>query len=144
MIYRGALDAVHLVKDLFLLAFDHYADLFSESSQFICHVTKRLLHLIGVNDHHHIEISLYDGLGNIQDIDAVLRKIGTYLCDNAYCVLTNYRNNCFFIIALIFRMISCYYFYLYFYLLNYTLLHFATLCSFAERQSMSKVSHEVT
>lgn len=35
----------------------------------------------------------------------------------------------FFIIALIFRMISCYYFYLYFYLLNYTLLHFATLSS---------------
>lgn len=57
MIYRGALDAVHLVKDFFLLAFDHYADLFSESSQFICHVTKRLLHLIGVNDHHHIDIS---------------------------------------------------------------------------------------
>ena len=26
--------------------------------------------------------------------DAVFRKIGTYLCDNAYCVLTNYRNNC--------------------------------------------------
>ena len=140
MIYRGALDAVHLVKDLFLLAFDHYADLFSESSQFICHVTKRLLHLIGVNDHHHIEISLYDGLGNIQDIDAVLRKIVHTFAIMPTVSLPTTVIIVFFIIALIFRMISCYYFYL----LNYTLLHFATLCSFAERQSMSKVSHEVT
>ena len=37
----------------------------------------------GIHNHHHIEVTLYDGLRNIQNINAVLRKIGTYPCNNA-------------------------------------------------------------
>ena len=77
-----------------MLAADHYTDLISKGFQFFGKNSVVFLTFAGICYHHHVEISLYDGLGNIQDIDAVLRKIGTYLCDNAYCVLTNYRNKC--------------------------------------------------
>ena len=46
-----------------------------------------------VHDHHHVEVFLDDGLGNIKDVNFMVRKICTYLCDDAYGVFSYYGDN---------------------------------------------------
>ena len=39
-----------------------------------------------VNNHHHVEVLLYDGLRDIQDIDVLLCQIGTNSGDDTFCI----------------------------------------------------------
>lgn len=58
---------MHHVKDIFMLTADHYADLLSQCTEItgkLCHISC----LCSVHDHHHIEITVNDGLGNVQNV----------------------------------------------------------------------------
>ena len=75
---------MHQIKDFFFLAADLHADLFfTDPGKFVCDDAERFLGLCDIYDHHHIEISVYDGLGDIKDIDLVLRKICADACNDA-------------------------------------------------------------
>ena len=92
----GVSDAVHLGKDILMLHMDRHADFFPHFFQFLGKYIQLFRGQAGICDHHHIEISIYNGLGNIQDIHPVLCQISTYLCDNAYSIFSHYSNNCLF------------------------------------------------
>ena len=62
-----------------MLAADDNADGTSKLLQIFCKLCVGFLALGDVRYHHHVEISLYDSLRNIQDIHIVVCKIGTYL-----------------------------------------------------------------
>ena len=84
---------MHQVKNLFFLAFDLYTDLLaSKHSQFLSDLSERLFRRSDIDDHHHIKISLHDRLGDVQNVDAVLRKISANARNDSYGVFSNYCN----------------------------------------------------
>lgn len=87
---------MHFVENFFSLAFDHNADLFSDLFHLICHITKGVGGICSVYNHHHIKITGYDRLGNIQNVDLLFCQICTYPCNNTYRIFSNYSNNRFF------------------------------------------------
>ena len=64
------LDSVHYIEDVFMLAADYYADLISKGFQFFCKNPVIFLTFAGISYHHHVEVSLYDGLGDIKNVSS--------------------------------------------------------------------------
>jgi hypothetical protein len=50
--------------------------------------------MVHVHNHHHVEISLDNGLADIQDINVVVGQVGTHLCNNTDRIMSYYCNNC--------------------------------------------------
>ena len=90
------LDPVHLSEDLFSLAFDLHSDLVTYLVKLMLNIIKGLSGGRDVYYHHHIKVAAHYGLGNIKDIDVICRKIGAYLGDDAYCILSDYCDYYFF------------------------------------------------
>jgi hypothetical protein len=84
---------VHHIENFLALAFDLHAHSLTNIGEFIGYFLESFLHLAHVYDHHHVEILLYDGLRDIQDVDTVLCQIGTYLGDDTNGILAHYCNN---------------------------------------------------
>lgn len=78
---------MHLLEDFFSLAADLYADLLAQSVKVIRQLTSCLRGIIGIYDHHHVKIFLYDRLGDIQNVYLVLRKVRAYFCENTDSIL---------------------------------------------------------
>ena len=76
-------DPVHHVENILVLAADNHADGLAQTFQLPGHVRGGKVRIRGIRHHHHVEITLDDGLGNIFDIDPVLRQIGAYFGDDA-------------------------------------------------------------
>ena len=75
---------MHQVKNLFLLATNLNTDLFlADPGKFIRDDSEGFLGFCGIDDHHHVEIAFHDGLGDVKDIDLVLRKVCADACDDA-------------------------------------------------------------
>ena len=87
------LNSVHHIENFLALAFDLHAHSLTNIGEFIGYFLESFLHLAHVYDHHHVEILLYDGLRDIQDVDTVLCQIGTYLGDDTNGILAYYCNN---------------------------------------------------
>lgn len=87
------LNSVHHIENFLALAFDLHAHSLTNIGEFIGYFLESFLHLAHVYDHHHVEILLYDGLRDIQDVDTVLCQIGTYLGDDTNGILAHYCNN---------------------------------------------------
>ena len=88
------LDSVHLDEDILALDLNPYADFISCLLQFFRHLSKGLGHAADIHNHHHVEISLYDGLGNIQDVNLVPGQLCAFFCDDSYRVFSYYSDNC--------------------------------------------------
>ena len=87
------LDAVHHVEDFLTLAFYLNADALAELIEFIGNSFERCVHLAHVDNHHHVEILLHDGLGDIEDVDVFLCQIGANFGDDTFGILAYYCNN---------------------------------------------------
>ena len=85
---------MHHVKNIFMLAVDHNTDLLAQIFKLFCKFTAILFTFCCVCDHHHVEVPLNDGLGDIQNVNLILCKVCTNLCDNSYCVISYYCDNC--------------------------------------------------
>ena len=87
---------MHAFEDLALLEADletHVAAELRESSR---DVLGRLAAGRAVDDHHHVEVVLHDGLRDVEDVDLRLREIGAGLGEDADRVFSNNCNNGFF------------------------------------------------
>ena len=49
--------------------------------------------MIHIYDHHHIKKLLYDGLGNVQNVDLTVCQIGTDFRNDSYGIFSNYCDN---------------------------------------------------
>jgi hypothetical protein len=65
-----------------MLASDLHADLVAEGIEVLHHLAEWLGGPAGVDDHHHVEVALHDGLGDVLDIDLVVCKVGADLRDD--------------------------------------------------------------
>ena len=79
-----------------MLAADHYTDLISKGFQFFGKNSVVFLTFAGICYHHHVEISLYDGLGDIKNVYIIVCKISTNLCNNSYGIVSYYCDDCLF------------------------------------------------
>jgi hypothetical protein len=84
---------MHFIEDFFFLALDTDANAVSESVQLIADFTEGLLALCHIHDHHHVEITGDDGLGYVQDINALLRKIGADFGNDTNRIFAHDRDN---------------------------------------------------
>ena len=84
---------MHLVANILSLTFDLHSGLFPESDDLICHCGIVHCHLGCVDNHHHVEETLDDGLGNVKDIDLMVCHIGADLGDDADCVFADHGND---------------------------------------------------
>ncbi len=73
---------------------DHKSHVFSEVLESFGGLDEIALDAADVDDHHHVEEILEYGLIDVKDIDVLLRKICTYLCDDAYSVFSYYCDDC--------------------------------------------------
>jgi hypothetical protein len=86
-------DAVHGIEYFFLLAADLDADgISSEDIEFIGELSERNVQRRDIDNHHHIEISLDDGLRNIKNVDFSVCKECADTADNADLILS-YNGN---------------------------------------------------
>ena len=91
------LNTMHYIEDIFVLTADHYANLIADFRKFFRESRGIFIRFTGICNHHHVKIPLYDSLGNIQNVYVVVCKIGTYLCNDSYGVISYYCNDCFFL-----------------------------------------------
>lgn len=89
-----ALNSVHLVEDVFELTFDNDTKIFSDRSKVRGNLIERFVALRKVDDHHHVEEILDDGLRDVEDVDVVIGKVCAYPCDDADSILADNGNNC--------------------------------------------------
>ena len=88
-------DSVHHVEDLLFLAADIDSDFRRHALEPVDEFVIRDVNRLRVNNHHHVEDSHPDGLGNIEDICIVLKYKGTDPCNDACGVFSDNRNYCF-------------------------------------------------
>ena len=84
---------MHYIKYLLALALNLHAYALSKLCKFIGCLNERLLHFGHVDNHHHVEILLYDGLRYVEDVDIVVGKIGTHFSNDTLGVLAYYSND---------------------------------------------------
>ena len=82
------LDAVHLVEDLLQLYLHLYANVLTDLFEVGADGVEGCRRLGQVHNHNHVEVSVNDGLSDVENVNLVLGQIGTYGCDDAYVVLT--------------------------------------------------------
>ena len=66
---------MHLLEDLALLAADAHAELRAELRELRAEFVKCLFVLRGIYDHHHVEVSACDGLGDVEDVYVLFGEI---------------------------------------------------------------------
>ena len=105
---QGHLDAVHHVKYVLTLALHLHAYALAEVAKFLCHNRKLFLHLCHIDNHHHVEIFLNDGLRDVKNVDFVIGQIATNFGNDSNGVFANYCYNCFIYIPIMFIPVVCY------------------------------------
>ena len=88
-----ALDSVHLVKDVFQLALHLHTSVLAQCSQFVTQLIKSLDRLGQIHNHHHIEILLQNGLGDVKDVDLIVCQISADLGDDTNGIFAHDSNN---------------------------------------------------
>ena len=91
---RRTSDSVHHIKNILALRLDNHSDFPAELFQLPADRSEFLRGLRRVHNHHHVEISGYDRLRDVQNINAVLREIGTHFRDDSNPVFADHRYNC--------------------------------------------------
>ena len=79
-----------------MLAANDYTNLISQRRKLFGERPGILLGSTCVRHHHHIKISLDDGLSNIQDVYIVICQVRADLCDDAYGVVSYHCDDCLF------------------------------------------------
>ena len=97
---------MHLLEDLALLAADLQTHFETELRKLHAELVKRLLALAVVDDHHHVEVFLNDGLGDVENVDVVLGEERACLGENADDVLADDGDDCFFHMCLYYNKIT--------------------------------------
>ena len=86
---------MHLLEDLGLLAADLEAHAAADLAEFGGDVLEGRAALREVDDHHHVEIVLDDGLRDVEDVDLRLREMRAGLGEDAHGILAHYGYDCF-------------------------------------------------
>ena len=81
---------MHLVENLFLLALDIDALRFANGGKAVAEFAEWDVAVVYINDHHHREEILKDGLIDVEDINIVFCEVSADSGDDAYCVFANY------------------------------------------------------
>ena len=84
---------MHLLEDLGLLAADLEAHAAADLAEFGGNVLEGRAALREVNDHHHVEVVLNDGLRDVEDVDLRLREMRAGPGENADRV---FSDNCYY------------------------------------------------
>ena len=85
---------MHLGEDLFALAADAHADLVAELFEVVHDLAEFLVGIGIVDNHHHVEETVDDGLRDIEHVDLMFGQIGADACDDADSVLTDDGDDC--------------------------------------------------
>ena len=85
---------MHLVEYIFPLAFDLDTGIFSESCNLLDHGCIVDCHLGSIDNHHHVEESLDDGLRNVKNINLMVSHISADLSNDADGVFADYSDDC--------------------------------------------------
>ena len=85
---------MHLIEYVFPLAFDLDSGILSEFCDLLDHSRIVDCHLRRIDNHHHVEESLNDGLGDVENVDLIICHIGADLGDDADCVLADNGDDC--------------------------------------------------
>ena len=82
-------DSMHLVKDVLTLTLDLDSFFVADEAELFCHLVELSFILGYIDNHHHVEKLLHDGLGNVKNVDVMLCQISTYRRDNSDSVFTD-------------------------------------------------------
>mgnify|MGYP007044204873 CR=1 FL=1 len=77
-----------------MLAVDHNTDFLAQILKFSCKFTAILFTFCCVCDHHHVEVTVDDGLRDVEHVDVVLGQVGADSRDDADGVLTDDGDDC--------------------------------------------------
>ena len=81
---------MHFGKNVFTLTSDPDPDLRTELVKVSHHLSEWLRRAARIDDHHHIEVSLHDGLGDILHIDLVAGKVRADSGNDSHRVFPDY------------------------------------------------------
>lgn len=84
---------MHFVENVFKLYLDLYAHSLAFLFYFRADGVERLCRMGKVDDHHHIEIALDDGLADVKNVDLTGGKICAYAGDDSHGILADYSND---------------------------------------------------
>ena len=84
---------MHLVENSLKLTFDLYSGVGSDGFELIYKLVEGLLRLRQIDNHHHIEKILDNGLWNVKDVDAVVGQVSTYFGDDSDGVLSHHGDD---------------------------------------------------
>ena len=87
------LNSVHLVEDILQLTLHNDTDIFAYLCEFCGDICKLAFACCKVNNHHHIEEILDDGLRDVENIYLVICKIVAHFSNNANGVFSHYGDN---------------------------------------------------
>ena len=85
---------MHLGEDLLALAADAHADVVAEILEVADHGAEVLVGFGVVDDHHHVEESVDDGLGDVEHVHVVLREVGADAGDDTDRILSDDSDDC--------------------------------------------------
>ena len=91
---RAASNTVHLGEDFLTLAADAHADVVAEVLKVADHRAEVLVRVGVVDNHHHVEVTVDDGLGNVKHVDLMFGKVCADACDDADSILTDDGDDC--------------------------------------------------
>ena len=91
---RVASNTVHLGEDFLTLAADAHADVVAEILKVADHRAEVLVRVGVVDNHHHVEVTVDDGLRDVEHVDVVLGQVGADSRDDADGVLTDDGDDC--------------------------------------------------
>lgn len=86
-------DAVHLLEYFLTLALDFQAHGVTQFAKIALYLVEGGGGVGQIYNHHHIEITAYDGLRNVEDIGFMFCQIGTYTGNNTFIVFSYYSND---------------------------------------------------
>ena len=91
---RAASNTVHLGEDFLTLAADAHTDVVAEVLKVADHRAEVLVRVGVVDNHHHVEVTVDDGLRDVEHVDVVLGQVGADSRDDADGVLTDDGDDC--------------------------------------------------
>ncbi len=97
-------DSIHLIEDGFQLYLCLHALFLSSVVKFRTNRLESLATLRYVDNHHHVEEAMNNGLVNVKNVNVALGKVGTYMCYDsnrvfpttvmiAFVILFSFGNN---------------------------------------------------
>ena len=89
-----ASNTVHLGEDFLTLAADAHTDVVAEVLKVADHRAEVLVRVGVVDNHHHVEETVDDGLGNVKHVDLMFGKVCADACDDADSILTDDGDDC--------------------------------------------------